>query len=411
MINQQLVDFIKQQLQAGLTKEKISSELLANGWNSQDVEEGFNTVTVSASTLPPAPTPVSNFSPININPVSFTQSEPQSQPTSVKIKSIFSKSIFLFALILFLLVGGISTYYFKDEIIKLPVIKDFFPNITALQDVPVQTVDTQTVTQTEQPDNINQNSSLSIYNDPNGLYSFSYPKEAEIEYNSSGIPSVYMRIRQWDSYPIIYILPDINDTMFSSIFTDKNKYTKSSFGSISTYPSYKYTDLSKDPSDVYSVTYVIDLGSYNNTKLSILFNLLSDTYILKEAEKIEEIVKSLVINKNNIVSMTNTLLVKLNAMQKMQKELGDNGIKDDLNNIRVSAEVYYNKSNSYAGFCASSDYENAKKGFTQPVTLSCKDSVTAFASSVVLSTGYWCVDNLGYSGTSKSLNTGPTCIK
>src|SRR3989344_3198937 len=379
MINQQLVDFIKQQLQAGLTKEKISSELLANGWNSQDVEEGFNTVTVSASTLPPAPTPVSNFSPININPVSFTQSEPQSQPTSVKIKSIFSKSIFLFALILFLLVGGISTYYFKDEIIKLPVIKDFFPNITALQDVPVQTVDTQTVTQTEQPDNINQNS--------------------------------YMRIRQWDSYPIIYILPDINDPMFSSIFTDKNKYTKSSFGSISTYPSYKYTDLSKDPSDVYSVTYVIDLGSYNNTKLSILFNLLSDTYILKEAEKIEEIVKSLVINKNNIVSMTNTLLVKLNAMQKMQKELGDNGIKDDLNNIRVSAEVYYNKSNSYAGFCASSDYENAKKGFTQPVTLSCKDSVTAFASSVVLSTGYWCVDNLGYSGTSKSLNTGPTCIK
>jgi len=42
MINQQLLDFIKSQLQLGLTKEKISSELLTKGWNTQDIEEGFN---------------------------------------------------------------------------------------------------------------------------------------------------------------------------------------------------------------------------------------------------------------------------------------------------------------------------------------------------------------------------------
>lgn len=44
MINQQLLDFIKSQLSQGLTKEKISSELLANGWNARDIEEGFNEI-------------------------------------------------------------------------------------------------------------------------------------------------------------------------------------------------------------------------------------------------------------------------------------------------------------------------------------------------------------------------------
>lgn len=41
MTNQQLLDFIKQQLQLGKDKENISKELLVNGWNTQDVEEGF----------------------------------------------------------------------------------------------------------------------------------------------------------------------------------------------------------------------------------------------------------------------------------------------------------------------------------------------------------------------------------
>ena len=41
MINQQLLDFIKHQLQLGLTKKKIPNDLLTNGWTLQDIEEGF----------------------------------------------------------------------------------------------------------------------------------------------------------------------------------------------------------------------------------------------------------------------------------------------------------------------------------------------------------------------------------
>ena len=44
MINQQLLDFIKQKLQQGLTKENISKELLANGWTTQDIKDGFNVI-------------------------------------------------------------------------------------------------------------------------------------------------------------------------------------------------------------------------------------------------------------------------------------------------------------------------------------------------------------------------------
>lgn len=44
MINQQLIDFIKQQLQKGLTKEIISSQLISNGWNIQEIEEGFREI-------------------------------------------------------------------------------------------------------------------------------------------------------------------------------------------------------------------------------------------------------------------------------------------------------------------------------------------------------------------------------
>jgi len=71
MINQQLLDFIKQQLQSGLTKEVIYKQLLDNGWTLQDVEEGFNALTTSPSVVPPVFTPPTTTS----SPVSNIQTE------------------------------------------------------------------------------------------------------------------------------------------------------------------------------------------------------------------------------------------------------------------------------------------------------------------------------------------------
>src|SRR3989344_1303634 len=64
MVNRELLDFIKTQLQAGTTKEKISNDLLANGWGAGDVEEGFR-ATNPIPDLSGIPTP-SNV-PINSN--------------------------------------------------------------------------------------------------------------------------------------------------------------------------------------------------------------------------------------------------------------------------------------------------------------------------------------------------------
>lgn len=49
MANQQLLDFIKQQMQPGISREQIKSSLMANGWQAQDIEEGFNSLNLPAS--------------------------------------------------------------------------------------------------------------------------------------------------------------------------------------------------------------------------------------------------------------------------------------------------------------------------------------------------------------------------
>lgn len=57
MINQQLLDYIKQQMQQGVSREKIKISLMANGWQAQDIEEGFNNINTPniPSTYPAAP--------------------------------------------------------------------------------------------------------------------------------------------------------------------------------------------------------------------------------------------------------------------------------------------------------------------------------------------------------------------
>jgi hypothetical protein len=44
MINKELTNFIKEQLEKGADKDFISKGLLANNWTKQDIEEGFNAI-------------------------------------------------------------------------------------------------------------------------------------------------------------------------------------------------------------------------------------------------------------------------------------------------------------------------------------------------------------------------------
>src|SRR3989338_2319110 len=44
MVNQQMFDYIKQQMQQGVSREQIKSSLMTNGWQAQNIEEGFNNI-------------------------------------------------------------------------------------------------------------------------------------------------------------------------------------------------------------------------------------------------------------------------------------------------------------------------------------------------------------------------------
>ncbi len=58
MITKELTDFIKQQLQLGISREKISQGLITNGWTMGDVEEGFRALNTGPN-LSGMPEPVS----------------------------------------------------------------------------------------------------------------------------------------------------------------------------------------------------------------------------------------------------------------------------------------------------------------------------------------------------------------
>lgn len=113
MINQQLLDFIKSQLSKGTDKETITKELLGSGWTQSDIDEGFNTV--NTPVINPIVNPVINpiVNPVissNINNSILTQTTNHS-----------GKKVLLIIIALFIIAGGVSGYYFRNDI---PIIKD-----------------------------------------------------------------------------------------------------------------------------------------------------------------------------------------------------------------------------------------------------------------------------------------------
>jgi hypothetical protein len=64
MINQQILDYIKQQTLLGVSNEQIRSSLIANGWNSQDIDLAFSSV--SSPIIQRASTPLQTVAVSNL---------------------------------------------------------------------------------------------------------------------------------------------------------------------------------------------------------------------------------------------------------------------------------------------------------------------------------------------------------
>jgi hypothetical protein len=93
MTNQQLLDYISQQLAVGTTRESIRTALTSQGWSDQDITEGFvvigkSTVTpVPQTPLPPSVEPVTPIQPV------IAQNEKASTPGASALNTIWTKRI------------------------------------------------------------------------------------------------------------------------------------------------------------------------------------------------------------------------------------------------------------------------------------------------------------------------------
>lgn len=94
MINIQIIDYIRGQLQIGNTKEKITSDLLENDWTNEDIAEAFASLTPQPPSpvpiVPPTPLPQTlSPQPTEQQPLTPQPSEPQPiQPEPIEQQPI-----------------------------------------------------------------------------------------------------------------------------------------------------------------------------------------------------------------------------------------------------------------------------------------------------------------------------------
>jgi len=264
-------------------------------------------------------------------------------------------------------------------------------------------------------------SSLLVYNQPQGLYSFSYPKGSLLDPNltllvgSKGgvypvppnvspdnfyIPSdpqavhysgvsltIYDSVS--DTLASLAIIPDSNGR-FSNSLLNNGQFTKSSLGNVSGHAvdKYVYTGPAKVQGQI---LYVINLGQNSNTSLSIaiMATITSKPSLTGNTSSVETIIKSFVINNPVVQSY-------LQALPSLQAKASDASNISRFLMARTEAETYNMKMNdSYKGFCANDTDFTAIKNGVSPASVSCFDSATAYAASLQLSNGYFCFDSTG----------------
>ncbi len=101
MVNQQLSDYIRQQLQQGKGKDEIKNELLGVGWPEADVNQALG---ISGSSQPPRPPSLSDHS---FTPTSLQQLDPKA------IWVFFFKWLLIFFIIIWMLGFRILVAFFE----------------------------------------------------------------------------------------------------------------------------------------------------------------------------------------------------------------------------------------------------------------------------------------------------------
>ncbi len=125
MINQQLLDYVRQQLAAGVAKEEITKTLLTQGWPQQDINETFIGLSgANVSAKPAVASTVSSSQQTQINPHTFprgilegvginSSQRPKKRRRILKF-FLWTTGLLLSLTILILLVPSTRGLFYKD---------------------------------------------------------------------------------------------------------------------------------------------------------------------------------------------------------------------------------------------------------------------------------------------------------
>ncbi len=114
MVTKQLLDYIHQNLAAGLTRADIEKELLTAGWQAQDVSEGFTAIVVPPP-VASAPIQQAQVSPTDDNAaeVARIQHELETETRQQKYRSLYHGATAKTPV-----VGGIIGWLVKKKIVE-----------------------------------------------------------------------------------------------------------------------------------------------------------------------------------------------------------------------------------------------------------------------------------------------------
>lgn len=410
--NQQLLDFIKQQLLNGTDKEAITKQLIGGGWTEQDIKEGFNAINQ------PIINPVIN--PI-INPVISTS---VNNPILTQTNKHLSKKILLIIIVVFLIAGGASGYYFRNDI---PVIKDLIKSkaIVPINEIK-QTGDTQTQIQPEQVNETIVNTTNPIANntilsekdcgisrdtpDPDDKLGYSYTGDPALKcFGESALNCTNAKViitggNTYDKNLALLQTINNNGTCLFKYTGYQNKYTQCPLNLVKELDISKSTLTSSNPIFVYKNIDTSNPEKYTASLYNsmIMMNLISNDQYQKNG-------------------CTGDLHETMSALMNKAKEniakimAPENEIKSILHSFIAEVAMDSNTSLEFG-------FKGSCSKFSQPFVdqlkkqnvgvVKCFDSKDSIAMSASLSTGgFMCFDtNNGLVEGMKSNITSPSCI-
>jgi len=369
MINQQLVDFIRGQLSKGLDKEIINKELLSNGWNNKDIQEGFealNSATVNSS---------------------FQD-----------IKSFSTKKTFVIIGTCILIVTLILIYLSKNDLLNLPIFNDSenkYPSITeeieTIENVSKKEEFSETGDITKVldcgisniiPDIETLNKPYNSTLDCLGKSILNQCQESKGLFKKEGSPEMELHIFKE------------NDICYFKL--TKQQYIKCPISSVRAIDlNSKNSLVMKDPNTKDATLFAIDVFNFGSFVVFLENNY--DQKLIENRGCSGELISNLI-----------------QEMKNIRTNLTDKNINEITSKTRANAEIYFDKNYEsnigYKNVCQalSSEINELKKANVKNVK--CYDSKESYAiSASLVKTGFSCADSFGFNDIITNNIVGPKC--